>query len=165
MAGRDREASIKPTPGTYRFSAHNSGQWFVKSATYGTTDLLRQNVTIAAGAGSSPVLVTVSDQTGGLQGTTKQNGVPTPSWLDVIPTMPSAVPLYTMRSNMDGSFSFSSLPPGTYQVIAFESRHSVDYRDPKVLAPFSTHLRNVTITSGNKAAVEVDAVPDAELNP
>jgi hypothetical protein len=165
MTGKDRETSIKPTPGTYRFSARNSGQWFVKSATYGTTDLLRQNVTVAAGAGSSPLVVTVSDQTGGLQGTTRRNGVSAPGWLEVIPTMPSAFPLYTIRSNMDGSFNFSSLPPGTYQVLAFESRHSVDYRDPKVLAPFSTYLRDVTITSGNKATLDIDLIPDAELNP
>jgi hypothetical protein len=79
--------------------------------------------------------------------------------------MASAVPFYTMRSNIDGSFNFSSLPPGIYQIIAFESRHSLDYRDPKMLSPFSTYLRSVTISSGNKASVEADVVPDAELNP
>jgi hypothetical protein len=66
---------------------------------------------------------------------------------------------------MDGSFNFPFLPPGTYQAISFENRHSLDYRDPKALAPFSTYVRSVTITSGNKATLDLDAVPDAEMNP
>lgn len=164
-SGGDRDPSIRPTPGVYRFSARNTGQWFVKSATYGTTDLLQQNMTVAAGAGSSSVIVTISNQTGSLLGTTKRNGIPGPSWISVVPAAASAVPFYNMRSNMDGSFNFSFLPPGTYQVISFESRHSLDYRDPKALAPFSTYVRSATITSGNKATLDLDAVPDAELNP
>jgi hypothetical protein len=87
-----------------------------------------------------------------------------PAWIDVIPTAPSAVPFYSIRSGMDGSFNFSSLPPGNYQVICFQSRYSADFRDPKVLAPFTTYVRSVTVTPGNKSTVDLDAVPDAEMH-
>jgi len=161
----DRGAYLRPTPGIYRLSARGSGQWFIKSATYGTTDLLQQEMTVAAGAGSFPVVVTVSDQMGGLQGAVKLNGSPGSAWIYVIPTGTSAVPFYTNRSGMDGSFNVPNLPPGSYQVIAFENRHMVDYRDPKTLAPFTTYVRSVTVSQGNKATVDLDAVTDTELKP
>jgi hypothetical protein len=165
MARGNQSSSIRPTPGTYRFSARGSGQWFVKSATYGTTDLLQQDMTVAAGAGSSAIFVTVSDQIGGLQGSTKQNGVPSSAWVYAIPTGRSAVPFYMSRSNFDGSFNYSSLPPGSYQVISFEGVHSADYRDAKTLGPYTTYVRSVTVTAGSKATLDLDTVPTSELKP
>lgn len=165
MSQGGKDASLRPTPGVYRLTARSSGTWYVKSASYGTTDLLQQEMTVTAGGGSSPIVVTVSDQTGSLQGSVRQNDAPASAWVYAIPTSPSAMPVYTMHSGMDGSFTFSSLPPGTYQVVSFQSRYSADYRDPKAMAPFSSSMRSVTISSGNKATVDLNVVPDTEINP
>ena len=164
MGGGSGGAYFRPVPGTYRLSAGSSGPWYVKSAVYGSNDLLQQNMTVAAAAGSSPIVITVSMQTGGLQGSTRQNGMAAPAWIDAIPAAASAVPFYSIRSDMDGSFNFSSLPPGNYQVICFQSRYSADFHDPRVLAPFTTYVRSVTVTPGNKSTVDLDAVPDAEMH-
>jgi hypothetical protein len=166
MARGNQEASFRPTPGVYRFTSRVTGSgWFIKSATYGTTDLLRENMTVTWGAGGSPIIVTVSNQTGGLQGSTRLKSTPASSWIDLIPNSPSAVPFYAGRSSADGAFSFPALPPGTYQVVSFESRHSANYRDPSVLLPYATYVRSVTINAGNKATIDLDAVPDTELHP
>lgn len=165
MMSSGQETYLRPTPGIYHFSARGGGQWFVKSATYGMTDLLQQNMVVAAGAGSSPLVVTVSDQTGSLQGSVKHNETPMTAWVYAVPTGSSATPFYNSHSGTDGNFTFTSLPPGTYQLIAFESRHSLDYRDPRVLAPFSSYIRSVTVGRGNKATTELNIVPDTELNP
>lgn len=165
MSRQGQEATIRPTPGVYRFGSHMRGQWFVKSATYGTTDLLRENMTVTWGAASSPIFVTVSNQTGALRGGTRISGVTASVWLEVIPDFPNAVPYYPGRSDSNGSFNFPSLPPGSYRVICFESMHSANYGDAKTLAPYSTYVRNVTITAGNTSAVDLDAVPDAEIRP
>ncbi|MEG9435297.1 carboxypeptidase regulatory-like domain-containing protein [Edaphobacter sp. HDX4] len=165
MNSRGSETTIRPTPGVYRFGSRTRGPWFVKSATYGSTDLLRDNMTVAWGAASSPIVVTISDQTGGLRGSTRLGSAGASIWIEVIPQFPNAVPFYPGRSDLSGNFDFPSLPPGSYQVIGFESRHSDNFRDPKTLAPYSTYIRNVTITAGNTAAVDLDAVPDTELRP
>lgn len=162
-AGAGGGASLRPVPGTYRLSARNTGQWYVKSANYGSNDLLQQNMTVAAGAGSSPVVITVSNQMGGLQGTAKRNSVPASAWIYVVPNAPSAVPFYSVRSGMDGSFNFPSLPPGSYQVICFESRYMADFHDPKALAPFATYVHNITVTQGSKSTVDLDELPDTEM--
>ncbi|HMG01778.1 MAG TPA: carboxypeptidase-like regulatory domain-containing protein [Edaphobacter sp.] len=156
-------AYLRPVPGTYRLSARNTGQWYVKSANYGTNDLLQQNMTVAAGAGSSPVVITVSNLMGGLQGTAKRNSIPASAWIYVVPNAPSAVPFYSLRSGMDGSFNFPALPPGSYQVICFESRYMADFHDPKALAPFATYVHNVTVTQGTKSTVDLDEVLDTEM--
>jgi hypothetical protein len=57
------------------------------------------------------------------------------------------------------------LPPGSYQAIAFEGRHSANYRDPASLAPFSSHARSVTVNAGDKPTLNLDAVPVAEVAP
>jgi hypothetical protein len=165
VMSRNGEPYIHAPPGTYHFQTRNTGQWYVKSAAYGATDLLQQDLAIALGSGSSPIVVTVSNQTGSLSGTATLNGNPTSLWVYIIPTGPSTAPVYTARSGANGSFDMSYMPPGSYQTIAFESKHSANFRDPKALAAYSTYMHSVTVTAGNKTSVEVVAVPSTELVP
>lgn len=157
--------AFRVPPGTYHFMARNSGQWFVKSATYGTADLLQQDLMIASSAGSTPVVVTVSNQTGSLRGVATMNGNPASVWVYLVPMGPSATPVYTTRSGTDGSVNLPYLPPGSYQAIAFESRHSANYRDPKAFAAYATYVRSVSVNAGDKATLSLDAVPSLELVP
>ena len=60
----------------------------------------------------------------------------------------------TLRSNgSTGSYSSTRLPPGSYQAVAFEGRHSANYRDPASLAPFSSHVHSVTVSAGAERSV------------
>jgi hypothetical protein len=153
-------------PGSYRLVARGSGPWFIKSASSGTSDLLTQSFVVAAGSGSGTIRLIVGNQAGTLHGTVTLKGQPSAqSWIYLIPNFPSATPFYSQRGNNDGSFYASYLPPGTYQAIAFEHRHSADYTDPAVLAPFSTFARSVTITAGVSPSLNLNAVPQAELQP
>ncbi|WP_035349231.1 carboxypeptidase-like regulatory domain-containing protein [Edaphobacter aggregans] len=161
----DHGSFFHAPPGVYRLTARNSGQWFVKSATYGATDLLQQELSISPGSGNSPIVITVSDQTGSLYGTTMVNGSPASVWLYLIPAGRSAAPVYTARSGSDGVFSLPYLPPGSYQAVGFENRHLADYRDPKALAAYSTYIHSVTVNAGDKTELEVNAVPSAEIVP
>lgn len=165
ITSRERGTYFRAPPGSYRLTARNAGQWFVKSATYGTTDLLQQDMTIAPGAGSSAVVLTVSNQTGSLSGIAGLNGSPSQVSIYLMPAGPSAVSVYSTHSRSDGSFNFSYLPPGTYQAIAFESRHAANYRDPKALADYGSYLHPVTINAGEKATLDLTAVPQTELVP
>jgi hypothetical protein len=165
VTSRDRETYFHAPPGTYHFQARNTGQWYVKSATYGATDLLQQDLAIAPGSGSAPIVVTVSNQTGSLHGSATLNGIATTLWVYLIPAGPSATAVYSARSGSDGSFDLPNLPPGSYQAIAFESKHSANYRDPKAMAAYSTYMHSVMVTAGNRASIDVVAVPTSELVP
>ena len=164
VQARDR-SYLHALPGTYRLVSRSMGPWFIKSAFYGATDLLQQDLVIAQGSGSSPIALTVSNQTGSLQGTAKLNGIPSSVWVYLVPTGPAANAIYSVRSSPAGVFNYAYLPPGSYQVIGFELRHPENYRDPEVLAKYTTYTHNVTITSGNKATLDLDAVTAAGMLP
>jgi hypothetical protein len=152
-------------PGSYHLQARGTGEWYVKSVGNGVSDVLQQGLVVAPGAGGTPLRVMVSNQTASLQGTLKLNGTPSVGWVYLIPTTPSAESVFSMRSNAEGGFSSAHLPPGSYQAIAFEHRHSANYRDPDVLGPLATHVRSITVNAGDKATLNLDAVPSGELLP
>jgi hypothetical protein len=156
---------FRAPPGNYRLVGRNSGTWYIKSASYGDSDLLTQNLVVAPGASGIPIRLTVSSETGSLQGTVKLNGNPAAAWVYVIPNGPSAQANYSTRSSSMGSYNFAHLPPGSYQAIAFERQHAVDYRTPGSLSPFDNHASSVTINVGDKPTLNLDAVPAAEVIP
>ncbi|MDE1175307.1 MAG: hypothetical protein PW789_01715 [Edaphobacter sp.] len=157
--------SFRPTPGRYRLFSRGGGTWFIKSASYGSADLLQQEMLVAPGAGSSPIIVTVSNQTGSLSGTVNIGGTLQSAWVYLIPNFPSATPFYSVHSASNGSFSLNSLPPGSYRAIAFEVRSQVDYHSSAMLEPYASYLNTVTVTTGGKASVDIDGVPAAEMHP
>jgi Carboxypeptidase regulatory-like domain len=163
--GRNGIPSFNVAPGSYRLQARTHGTWYVMSASYGDSDLLDHELVVGVGAGGAPIRVTVSDQNGSLQGTTNLNGVPAACWIYLIPTFPSASPVIALRSGSNGAYNEAYLPPGSYQAVAFEHRHSADYRDPDALAPYTTHVRSVTVNEGDKPSLNLDAVTAAEVVP
>jgi hypothetical protein len=166
MARRDQSFVFTAPPGTYRLQGRNTGLWYIKSATYGDSDLLQQDLVVVPGAAGAPIRIVVSNQMGSLQGTVNLHGVPGQSWVYLIPTTPSAQSVIVLRSsNSTGSYAFAHLPPGSYEVLAFERRHSVNYRDPASLASFSSHVQSVTVNAGDKPTLNLDAVPVAEVTP
>jgi hypothetical protein len=117
------------------------------------------------GAAGTPIRITVSDQTGSLQGTVTLNGSPAACWVYLIPAGPSAQSVISVRSGSSGSYSAAHLPPGSYRAIAFEHRHSVNYKDPASLAPFGNRVQSITVTAGEKPMLNLVAVPVAEVAP
>jgi hypothetical protein len=41
----------------------------------------------------------------------------------------------------------------------------VNFRDPAVIAAFASRVRSITVNAGDKATLDLDAVPSAELLP
>jgi hypothetical protein len=162
---RDQSFVFMAPPGSYRLQSRNTGMWYVKSASYGDADLLRQEFVVVPGAAGTPIRLVVSNQTGSLQGTVNLNGSAAACWVYLIPTGATAQPVISLRSNNSGSYTAAHLPPGSYQAVAFEQRHSANYRDPASLAPFSSHVHSVTVNAGDKPTLNLDAVPVAEVAP
>ena len=163
---RDGMFVFTAPPGSYRLRASGSGSWYVKSASYGASDLLQQELVVGPGADGTPIRLGVSNQTAGLQGVCRTGNLPAACWIYLVPTNPSAYPVFISHANHEqGIYSYSNLPPGSYQVVAFEQRHSADYRNPTTIAPFATHLRSITLGAGEKPTLDLEAVPEAEIAP
>jgi hypothetical protein len=163
MPRRDQNFAFQAPPGTYRLQGRDTGTWFIKSATYGDSDLLRDALVVVPGAAGTPIRVTVSNVTGSLQGTVNLNGNPSAAWVYLVPTGPSAQPVVALHSGSSGAYNAAHLPPGSYQAIAFERRHSVDYRNPASLAPYSNYVHSVTVNAGDKPTLNLDAVPVTQV--
>jgi hypothetical protein len=164
-AQRDRGAVFSLPVGTYKFQARNNGEWFIKSVSYGSSDLLQQDLAVVPGSSGTPIRVTVTNQTASVQGTVRLNGKPGNYWLYLIASGSSAQAFFNIPTSTDGSYNYSHLPPGSYRAVAFERRHSVDYRDPATLAPYSSYVRSVMVNPGDKPMLDLDAVPVAEIAP
>ncbi len=155
-------AAFNPLPGSYRLRSRGGGTWFVQAATFGTTDLLRDNLVVVAGAGTVPIRILASNQTASLAGTLRLGNEPAPGWIYLVSSTPSATPILIVHANADGTYSRSGLPPGTYRAIAFEHRHAINFEDPETLVTFSNELRSVTLQSGDKATLDLDLAPPPE---
>jgi hypothetical protein len=162
---QDQSFVFTAPPGSYRLQSRNTGAWYIKSASYGSADLLQQELVVASGGAGTPIRLVVSNQTGSLQGTVNLSGSAAACWVYLIPTGANAQPVIALRSNSSGNYTAAHLPPGSYQAVAFERRHSANYRDPASLAPFSSHIHSVTVNGGDKPTLNLDAVPIAEVAP
>ena len=160
----DAPSILNAPPGSYRLQANYANEWFIKSATYGASDLLSQNLVIANGSSAVPIRLLVSNQTGSLRGSTMLDGNPVSAWLYLVSGSPSATPVLTLRSS-DGKVTRPNLPPGSYQAIAFEHRHSADFTNPATIARYSTWVQSVIITAGNESTLNLAVVPESELQP
>jgi hypothetical protein len=162
---RDQSFVFTAEPGSYRLQGRDTGTWYIKSAIYGASDLLLQDLVVVPGSAGTPIRVTVSNQMASLQGTVNLKGNPASCWIYLIATGPTAQSVITLHSGNSGTYTAAHLPPGSYQAIAFERRHSANYRDPESLAAFSTFVQSVSVQVGDKPTLNLDAVPVAEVAP
>lgn len=160
---RDSSATLAAPPGTYRLTAGIAGGWYIRSATSRGTNLLNENLVISPATSASPITLIVSNQTGALQGTVRLAGTPAACWIYLVATSPALPALIIRRTDSTGAFHLTDVPPGSYRAVAFAYRHSANLQDPAVLGRFSTHVANVSISAGNTASLDLDAVPAKEL--
>jgi len=160
---RSGTAVFNATPGTYRLASRGVSTWYIKSASFGASDLLTQGLTVASGGAGAPIHLVVSNQTGSLSSDLTLNGSPAGScWVYLIAGYASPNPVSVFRSNSNGNLTTQYLPPGSYQVVAFEHRRSVDLSDPASLGPYSGYIQSVTIVAGSQAKVNLNVVPQVE---
>ncbi len=160
------DGSIFVAPaGSYRLHARPGGTWYVVSANAGGVDLLRQDLQVAAGSGAMPIALTVSRLTASLRGTTNVGGKPAACYVYLVSLSPSASPVFPLHSGPDGTYSTASLPPGSYNAIAFTSRRALSGDDPSALADYQANVGSITVQAGEKAKLDLEAVPDADVKP
>jgi hypothetical protein len=150
----DKTFAMMAGAGLYRLASQSGGQWFVERATYGSTDLLKSNLTVAVGSGTDTIRVVVSNATGQVTGTVRQRGAPARGFVYLVPHDPGLTPVFTTQIANDGTYQ-SRVPPGSYMVVAFDHRFPGDLKDPEVAGKLAGG-GSTQVTAGAKASLDLE---------
>ncbi len=150
----DRTATFLAPPGRYRLSGTNNGNWFVRSASVGVTDLFTDELVIAQASAGSPIRLVLSNAFGRLKGTVKQAGLPASAWIYLIAQQPSLTPYAEIYVQMDGSYNWSG-PPGKYLAVPSSQIVRDDFRNNAFVRKFAVGAPVVEITTAGETSLDL----------
>jgi Carboxypeptidase regulatory-like domain len=142
-------------PGTYSAEIRPNGNTYVASARYGLTDLLAEDLVVSEGSAGETIEVTLRSDGATLSGEVRSGDSPAGAgWVLLVPDgKPRQVRTEPLAN---GSYSTSNLPPGEYQVIAFESVDELEYTNPDVLRNYLSKAREVTLAPKQEARLDLE---------
>jgi hypothetical protein len=155
------------SPGRYWLRLHTA-RGYIASATQGSTDLLRQPLTIGSGS-AAPIEVTVRDDVAELDvtiTTLAQRSAPgdgsaevAPVWVYLVP-LPAGPGEFTELSTSSGSeFTSLRMAPGDYRVLAFSAAQPrLPYRDVEAIKAYDSKGPVVHLAAGQKTTVQVETI-------
>ena len=136
--------------GVYRLTAFPEGKIFVKSATAGGQDLLGEGAAIT-GPGNL-VEIVLSDNAGAMDVQVEDgDGKPAESAVILLSEGRQAK---TLRTNATGRLSTQGLPPGRYQVTAWDDSTEVEYANPDWMRRYA-FSQTVTVEAGQTASLKL----------
>jgi hypothetical protein len=172
-------------PGRYWVRV-NSSRGFAASIRSGSTDLLRQPLVISADASTSPIEITMRDDSAEISGTVDGIAAPprepatatdgggglisSPTYVDpaaahiyCIPLPDSSGQFTEIWVSPDGSFTSPPLPPGAYRLLAFDRpQPELEYRNPDAMQAYGTKGPVVRVASGQKENVRLPLISTSE---
>lgn len=141
-------------PGTYRVEATPNQPGYIASLRCGRTDLLREDLTVAAGAALPPIEVTLRNDGAQLNVSVieenHRRGASVVIYSEEIPRRSLLV-----RVDDTGSASEANLAPGTYSLIAVDDAEDLEFRNPLAVEKYLGDATKVTLGPGDKTSVQV----------
>jgi|SRR5579864_1258411 len=141
------------SPGKYHVELSVNGPWYVQSAQCGTTDLLRDELTITAGVQSPPVEIVLRDDGASLEVRISNGPSQERMLILLVPDNGSSVHAQTVFSN--GTIGLRNLTPGSYSVLAFDHADGLEYTNPEVLSPYMSKAAHVVLQPNQEQQVDV----------
>jgi Carboxypeptidase regulatory-like domain len=145
-------------PGVYAVEVDAaSNDFYVESAQCGTTDLLRDNLTLGQGP-AAPMQIVLRDDGGTVSGkvVTDSGRAREASVLIVPDRAPRNVK--TVGTGSGGEFHSQQLAPGDYTLLAFERRSGIEYANPEVLNTYLSYATHVSVTANGESKVNVNLI-------
>jgi Carboxypeptidase regulatory-like domain len=145
-------------PGHYSVEISATSPWYVRSAVCGTTDLLREELVIAAGRHPDPLEVVLRDDGASLKGKIVSGGRPVGGSVLLFSDQTSLTHARTALIGPGADFEFTSLAPGDYRLLAFdrETLQGLEFRNPEALAPYVAKATTITLHAGDEATLNVE---------
>jgi hypothetical protein len=152
-------------PGRYWIKAQAWPPAYVSSISSGGTDLGSSPLTVLPGSPPASIEVTLRDDSGKISGIVdpESPGAPNPVasgpspqvWIYAIPLFSTAAPLQNTMPNSDGRFTFYTLPPGSYRVVACDAPQEIDFHSPDVLGAWAGKGEVISVDASGTASVEL----------
>jgi hypothetical protein len=142
-------------PGTYEVETWALGKGYVASLRSGDVDLLREDLTVVAGAAVPPIEVKLQDDGATIEIETTESGK----------LAPSTVVLYSeeypkksvfLGMQTGGNTAMRNLRPGPYKVVAIKGLQDLEYQDPAFVEKYVLTGKEVNLRAGEKVSVSVE---------
>jgi hypothetical protein len=152
-------------PGKYLLRAAGApGGWMLKSIVIGGVDVSDTPLDLGDRDVTNAV-ITYTDRMSSLGGTVRapQGGPDDAAAVLLFPTDQQAWTAYgysprrmrNTRTAPNGTYTFNSLPPGDYFIIAISDEFTGEWQDPRFLETLSRQATRITISEGQRASQEL----------
>jgi hypothetical protein len=160
-------------PGRYWVKVESS-RGFVSAIRSGTTDLQHHPLIVGPGGSSSPIEITMRDDTAEIDGTIEglapsltgsgpQAADNSAAHLYFIPLPDSSGEFKDVWVPPDGKFGPRQMPPGTYRVLAFDRpQQDLEYRNPEAMKAYDAKGQLVRLVAGQKEHLHLQLVSSTE---
>ena len=140
-------------PGRYFLEVSTTQPWYVRSATSGTTELLREELVVGSGRRLGPLELVLRDDGASLKVKVLAEEQPAAGSVLLFSDQTTLANARTGSSAPGGEISFAGLAPGDYKVLAFDrdTLDSLEFRNPEALAPFVSKAATITLHAGEEA--------------
>jgi uncharacterized protein (DUF2141 family) len=149
-------------PGRYAIRLASLAPWYVRSATSGTTDLLREDLVLTSGRRPEPIEIVFQDDGCGVHGLIRMDGQAAAGTVVLLPDRSSLAYAQTSVTTTGAEFYFAGLAPGDYKLLAFDSVEGVEFRNPEALAPYLSKAVALSLQPNEVANVNVERISTAK---
>jgi hypothetical protein len=148
-------AGVEPGTFVVKGEIFPSGNFYIESVSWGSTDLLHDPLVIDSSAAVPPIDVVVREGAAALAGTVSSGDQPSPAAVVVFPSDDRKSPEFTFARD-GGEFAFRNLAPGTYRVIAIENPTGLNLEMQGALRELTSKAQEVTLVSGQTASLRLE---------
>lgn len=137
-------------PGRYQVMLPNNPAFFLKSITAKGTPLADGELDLTASSNVQLSLVIAPFRNASLDGVATRDGRPAAgAMVLLLPANKGQAQLIRRdQSDLDGSFTFHGVAPGSYRLVAIDNGRDLAYRDPEAVKPYLALGKPVTIPDG-----------------
>jgi len=144
-------------PGSYSADIAAMGLWYVDSARCGSTDLLRGDLVVAAGALSCTIEITMRGDVAMLEATITGDNVPNAVSLLLVPEN-GATRVVNVYRQPDTTFETQGLAPGRYKVLALDRIDDLEYANREAIEPLLAKAQEITLQPGKKTPFKLELI-------
>jgi hypothetical protein len=143
------------SPGTYSVEINPNGPLYVQSATSGTINLLESDLSVAPGSSPQPIEITLRDDVAFLSGTVSLENQSLNATILAF-SEHAFIPPRIQPTYSGGNFQLSSIPPGTYKILAVDHPDRLEYANPEAVKKYLSKAREVTLSPEQSAKIDLE---------
>ena len=143
--------------GKYSVEVQPVGDWYVRQAQCGDTDLLKDQLTVLPGVQTPPIEIVLRDDGATIKGKVDMGEEQKRAAVVVLPAR-AAEKAKMVWTSPGGDFAESGLAPGEYDVIALDRGDALEYANPEVMSKYLTRGTHIALQADESRSISLDLV-------